>query len=115
MNYKARQEYLTSRIVVVQPGWNCFLGMWCVAMVSTLLLTAGCASESSASFPPGWRCVRLGMQRDQVAALAGMPAQANPSGTEEIYYKSVNKAHWELHVRYNAGGTVVERWWFYFK
>ncbi len=115
MNYQARPESLNSETAVRRFRWSRLRGVCCMTLASAALLTAGCASESSATFPPAWRSVRLGMQRDQVAAIAGAPAQANPSGTEEIYYKSVQRAHWELHVRYDAGGTVVQRWWIYIR
>jgi hypothetical protein len=113
MNYRARQEYVTSGIVVSQPRWNCFLGIWCVAMVSALLL-AGCANlENRQDFPPSWHNVQLGMQRAQVCALLGNPTQAGDA--EEIYIKGIENTHWELHIQYDAGGTVAAKRYYYFR
>lgn len=114
MNYRARQEYLTLGNPVRQPGWSRFLGLGRVALVSTMLL-AGCSNlENRQTFPASWAGVRPGMQREQVCALLGKPTHEN-IGAEEVYLKAVQNTHWELHIQYNAGGTVAAKRYYYFK
>lgn len=75
------------------------------AIVLVALLT-GCATGQQGAFPLSWNNVRPGMQRDQVHALLGAPAQGELGGPEEIYLYAQDKAHSELHVQYDASGIV---------
>ena len=114
MSYKARQEYLALGSAVRRPGWSLILGLGCVAMLSTMLL-AGCSNlENHQTFPRSWAGVKPGMQREQVCALLGKPTHEN-IGAEEVYLKAMQNTHWELHIQYDAGGTVAAKRYYYFK
>jgi outer membrane protein assembly factor BamE (lipoprotein component of BamABCDE complex) len=80
-----------------------------------VLLAAGCASEQRTMAPAAWYNVRPGMQREQVHELLGTPTQENLGGAEDVYINAVNKTHAELHVQYDAGGTVAAKRYHYVK
>ena len=84
----------------------------CLAAVFVVLL-AGCATEQPSSAPLSWNNVRPGMQMEQVHALLGTPTQKDLGGAEEIYISAIGAAHSELHVQYDAGGTVCAKRYHY--
>lgn len=77
------------------------------------LILAGCASQTKVPGPLSWNNVQPGMQREQVHALLGPPTQADLGGPEEIYLYAVDDAHSELHVQYDASGTVCAKRYHY--
>jgi outer membrane protein assembly factor BamE (lipoprotein component of BamABCDE complex) len=89
------------------------LCLLCATVVVINLLLAGCATEQKGSAPPSWNNVRPGMQMEQVHALLGTPNQHDLGGAEEIYFFIMGKSRAELHVQYNASGTVCAKRYHY--
>lgn len=82
-------------------------------LVAAMLV--GCATQEGVPLmPPSWQSVRPGMQREQVHHLLGTPSQSQGTA-EEIYLYAIERRHLELHVQYDAGGTVCEKRYHYLR
>jgi len=114
MNNRVRQKRLTFGNRVRQPGFIRLLCLGCVAVVSTMLLASCSNLENSGTFPRSWANIKPGMQREQVGALLGKPTHESIEA-EEIYLETVKDSHWELHIQYDAGGTVAAKRYYCFE
>ena len=78
------------------------------------MLSAGCATQEGFPDMPGaWRSARPGMQREQVQNLLGVPSQSGPG--EDTYLAPIKERHFELHLQYDAGGTLCEKRYHFLK
>ena len=114
MNNRVWQKHLTSGNRVRQPGLVRLLCLGCVAVVSTMLLASCSNLENRGTFPRNWVTIKPGMQREQVVALLGKPTHGSVEA-EEIYLETVKDSHWELHIQYDAGGTVAAKRYYCFE
>ena len=88
-------------------------GVGLAALAAVILLMPGCATEQRRVAPLAWYNVRPGMQREQVHELLGAPTEEGLNGAEDIYLNAIANTHSELHVQYDAGGTVAAKRYHY--